>query len=232
MAATTDLNSAEELIRLRGIRFAFEEEKPLFEDLDFALRRGERLALLGGNGAGKTTLLRIIMGLARPNKGTVLLFGRDCRSEKDFAAARTRMGFVFQDADDQLFCPTVAEDVAFGPLNLGLPHERIHERVHAALADVGLAGFEQRVSYRLSGGEKKLVALATVLAMNPELLLLDEPTAGLAAEAVERIAHILHASGLPCLIVSHDHDFLGRLAVHTLHLQAGRIAGACPPPKP
>ena len=179
--------------------------------------------MLGGNGAGKTTLLRIIMGLARPDNGTVRLFGQDCRSEKDFAAVRTRIGFVFQDADDQLFCPTVAEDVAFGPLNLGLPHDLVHERVHEALAGVGLAGFEQRVSYRLSGGEKKLVALATVLGMKPELLLLDEPTAGLAAEAVERIAHILRASGLPCLIVSHDRDFLEHIAVQTLYLRAGRI---------
>ena len=211
------------LIQLRGIRFSFGGEKALFEDLDFSLGRGERLALRGGNGAGKTTLLRIIMGLARPDKGTVRLFGRECRVEKDFAAARTRMGFLFQDADDQLFCPTVAEDVAFGPLNLGLPHDRVHERVHATLAEVGLAGFEQRVSYRLSGGEKKLAALATVLAMKPELLLLDEPTAGLPAETMEHIARILRTSGLPCLIVSHDQAFLEQSAVHTLSLKAGRI---------
>jgi len=220
MDNATDEN---ELVRLRGIRFSFGGEKALFEDLDFSLRQGERLALRGGNGAGKTTLLRIIMGLARPDKGTVRLFGRDCRSEKDFAAVRTRMGFLFQDADDQLFCPTVAEDVAFGPLNLGLPHDCVHERVHATLAEVGLAGFEQRVSYRLSGGEKKLAALATVLAMQPELLLLDEPTAGLPAETMEHIARILRASALPCLIVSHDQVFLEQSAVNTLRLQAGRI---------
>ncbi|MDR0238922.1 MAG: energy-coupling factor ABC transporter ATP-binding protein [Deltaproteobacteria bacterium] len=217
------LTNNEELIQLRGIRFTFGGAQSLFEGLDFSLRQGERLALLGGNGVGKTTLLRIIMGLARPDEGTVRLFGQNCRSEKDFAAARTRIGFVFQDADDQLFCPTVAEDVAFGPLNLGLPHDLVHERVHAALAEVGLAGFEQRISYHLSGGEKKLVALATVLAMKPELLLLDEPTAGLAADAAERIAHLLRASGLPCLIVSHDRDFLAQSAVHAQYLQAGRI---------
>ena len=214
---------SQELIQLRGIRFSFGGEKAIFEDLDFSLRQGERLALRGGNGAGKTTLLRIIMGLARPDAGTVRLFGRDCRSEKDFAAARARIGFMFQDADDQLFCPTVAEDVAFGPLNLGLSHDAVHERVHAALDAVGLAGFEQRVSYRLSGGEKKLAALATVLAMQPELLLLDEPAAGLPTESVAHIARILRASGLPCLIVSHDQAFLEQSAVRTLHLQAGRI---------
>jgi cobalt/nickel transport system ATP-binding protein len=226
MSATLNPVSTEELIRLREIRFAFEGQRTLFENLNFALRPGERLALLGGNGAGKTTLLRIIMGLARPYAGTVRLFGQDCRSEKDFALARTRIGFVFQDADDQLFCPTVEEDVAFGPLNLGLPHDLVHERVHAALADVGLAGFEQRISCKLSGGEKKLAALATVLSMKPELLLLDEPTAGLAADTVERIAHILRASGLPYLIVSHDRDFLELCAARALYLQAGRI-GDC-----
>jgi len=218
----------QELIQLRGIRFSFGGAKALFEDLDFSLRPGERLALRGGNGTGKTTLLRIVMGLARPDKGTVRLFGRNCRSEKDFAAARIRMGFLFQDADDQLFCPTVAEDVAFGPLNLGLPHDCVHARVHAALAAVGLEGFEQRVSYRLSGGEKKLAALATVLAMQPELLLLDEPTAGLPTETMEHIARILCVSGLPCLIVSHDQAFLEQSALQTLHLQAGRIEPARP----
>jgi cobalt/nickel transport system ATP-binding protein len=218
-----DAGGEHELIRLCGIRFGFGGADALFEDLHFALCPGERLALLGGAGAGKTTLLRLIMGLARPDKGVVRLFGQDCRSEKDFAAARVRMGFMFQDADDQLFCPTVAEDVAFGPFNLGLPHDLVHERMHAALTEVGLAGFEQRVSCRLSGGEKKLVALATVLAMKPEVLLLDEPTAGLPEETVRHIAHIVRASGLPCLIVSHDRAFLEQSAVRTLRLHAGRI---------
>jgi len=213
----------EELIRLERVGFAFERTDALFSDLDFSLRQGERLALLGGNGAGKTTLLRLIMGLVRPDRGRVRLFGRECRSEKEFAAARTRMGFVFQDADDQLFCPTVAEDVAFGPLNLGLPHTLVQERVRGALAEVGLAGFERRVSYRLSGGEKKLAALATVLAMKPDVLLLDEPTAGLSAEAAERLVQVLCCSGLPCLIVSHHHEFLERLAVRPLRLEAGRL---------
>ncbi|MDR2695040.1 MAG: energy-coupling factor ABC transporter ATP-binding protein [Deltaproteobacteria bacterium] len=219
-----DAGTENEMIQLRGIGFAFGGEESLFEDLDFSLRRGERLALIGGTGAGKTTLLRMIMGFVRPDKGTVRLFGQDCSSEKDFAAARVRVGFMFQDADDQLFCPTVADDVAFGPLNLGLPHDLVHERVHAALAEVGLAGFEQRVSYRLSGGERKLAALATVLAMKPEVLLLDEPTAGLPEETAERIARIVRASGLPCLIVSHDRAFLEQSAVQSLRLQAGRIA--------
>ncbi len=211
------------LIELRGIRFAFAGEPELFRNLDLTLRRGECAALLGGNGAGKTTLLRLIMGLVRPQGGAIRLFGDECREEKDFAALRPRLGFVFQDADDQLFCPTVEEDVAFGPLNLGLPHEAVHERVRETLEALGLAGFERRVSYKLSGGEKKLVALASVLAMRPEALLLDEPTAGLSDEATERIAGVLAAAGLPCLIASHDRLFLERLGARPLELRDGRI---------
>lgn len=211
------------LIRLDGVSFAFGGEKNLFEELCFSLGQGERAALLGGNGAGKTTLLRLIMGLVRPRSGTITLFGRDCREEEDFAAIRTRLGFLFQDADDQLFCPTVAEDVAFGPLNLGLSHEAAHERVRGTLDALGLAGFENRVAYKLSGGEKKLVALASVLAMRPQALLLDEPTAGLSEDAAERIAGILRNSGLPCLIASHDRTFLERTATRTLTLRGGRI---------
>jgi cobalt/nickel transport system ATP-binding protein len=211
------------LIDIRGLAFAFPGEKPLFDKLDFSLFPGQRAALLGGNGAGKTTLLRLIMGLARPAGGTITVFGAPCRAEKDFAAVRTRMGFVFQDADDQLFCPTVAEDVAFGPLNLGLTRGAARRRAGETLAALGLEGFENRVSYRLSGGEKKLVALATVLAMKPQLLLLDEPTAGLSEETAARIAGILLHSGLPCLIASHDRAFLARTATRTLRIRDGRV---------
>jgi cobalt/nickel transport system ATP-binding protein len=221
--ASGDAADMRALMDLRGISFAFPGEKALFEKLDFSLFPGQRAALVGGNGAGKTTLLRLIMGLARPACGTITIFGAPCRAEKDFAAIRTRMGFVFQDADDQLFCPTVGEDVAFGPLNLGLTREAARRRAGETLAALGLEGFEERVSYRLSGGEKKLTALATVLAMKPQLLLLDEPTAGLSEETAGRIAGILLDSGLPCLIASHDRVFLERVATRTLRIRDGRL---------
>ena len=115
------------------------------------------------------------------------VFGKPRAAERDFHEVRRRVGLLFQDADDQLFCPTVVEDVAFGPLNLGLPRDRVRQVVAETLEAVGLAGYEHRITYKLSGGEKRLVALATVLAMQPEVLLLDEPTSGLDEQATERL---------------------------------------------
>ena len=137
------------------------------------------MALLGPNGCGKTTLLHLIVGLLRPSAGQIEAFGRQRMAEADFHEVRRRVGLLFQDADDQLFCPTVAEDVAFGPLNLGKSRDEVRRIVAGTLDSLGLAGYEHRVTYRLSGGEKRLVALATVLAMQPEVLLLDEPSGGL-----------------------------------------------------
>ena len=211
------------LIKVRGVAFVFAGEAALFRDVNFTLHAGERVALLGGNGAGKSTLLRLIMGLARPVQGSVTLFGRECRSERDFVEARARLGFLFQDADDQLFCPTVADDVAFGPLNLGLSPEAAHERVHETLNALGLEHLEHRISYTLSGGEKKLAALASVLAMKPSALLLDEPTAGLSEESSAQLAGILKKLDLPCLIASHDRPFFARLVERSLFLKDGRL---------
>jgi cobalt/nickel transport system ATP-binding protein len=188
-------------------------------NLDF--RAGETLGLSGANGAGKSTLLFLIMGLAKPQGGTVEIFGRPRRTERDFQEVRPSLGFVFQDANDQLFCPTVADDLAFGPLNLGLEHEEIHRRVAEALDMLGLAGFERRVTYDLSGGEKKLVAIGAALTLHPRLLILDEPTAALDPGTVSRLEDILAASGLPALIVSHDQDFLARVATRRLTMADG-----------
>ena len=133
------------------------------------------------------------------------------------------MGFVFQDADDQLFCPTVAEDVAFGPLNLGASHTEARAVVRETLDLLGLNGFENRITYKLSGGEKKLVSLATVLSMKPKMLLLDEPTTGLDEETTERLVGILNQSDLPYLIISHDREFLHRTTDHLYRIDHGRI---------
>ncbi|MEW6262340.1 MAG: ABC transporter ATP-binding protein [Thermodesulfobacteriota bacterium] len=212
------------LISLSGVWFAYEPGRPVLQGLDFTLRNGERAGLIGPNGSGKTTLLHLIMGLIRPSAGRVSIMGKERRTEADFREVRAGLGFVFQDPDDQLFCPTVAEDVAFGPLNLGLTHAQAHEATHRALEAVGLAGFEGRLTYKLSAGEKKLVSLATVLAMSPKVLLLDEPTAGLDDKAAGRLAAILSSSGLPYLVISHDHDFLARTTNHVYRLEQGRIS--------
>ena len=204
------MDSNHSLIELNNISFAYEKGRTVLEDATFRFGSTERAGLIGANGSGKTTLFHIIMGLLHPTGGQVVIFGRERESESDFQDVRAGIGFVFQDADDQLFCPTVLEDVAFGPLNLGLKRDEALGRVRKALSLLGLEGFEDRITYKLSGGEKKLVALATVLSMNPRMLLLDEPTAGLDTATTEHMIKVLADLGLPYLIISHDHDFLAR----------------------
>ena len=151
------------------------------------------------------------------------VFGRPRTAEKDFLEVRARIGLVFQDPEDQLFCPTVAEDVAFGPFNLGWRREKVEAAVKETLAELGLVGFEERVTHRLSFGEKRLVSLATVLAMQPEALLLDEPAAGLDSDVAERMVVVLNRLDLPMLVVSHDEAFLSRVATSRLLLRKGRV---------
>lgn len=156
------------LFTLTNIRFAYPaDRRPVLDDVSLRLDVGERLALMGDNGAGKSTLLSIMVGLLKPAAGTVEAFGRTCVTEADFAKVRGRAGLVFQDPDDQLFCPTVAEDVAFGPLNAGASRAEARRIVAETLADLGLSALADRVTHHLSGGEKRLVSLAAVLAMQP-----------------------------------------------------------------
>jgi cobalt/nickel transport system ATP-binding protein len=210
------------LVKLDKVTFRY-GERTVLDQCDLAISPAERIGLAGANGSGKTTLLGLIVGLRRPVLGRVIVFGKPREREADFRAVRGRVGLLFQDSDDQLFCPTVAEDVAFGPFNLGKSRHEVEEIVARTLAELGLEGYAHRVTYKLSGGEKRLVALATVLAMEPEVLLLDEPTAGLDETAAERVTGIL--AGLPqaMLIVSHDRPFLTRIAGRRLCLRHGRL---------
>lgn len=212
--------SGEPLIRLEGLGFSYGPERPVIKEFDLQLAEGERLGLVGPNGSGKTTLLHLIVGLLRPAAGTLWAFGRPRNHEVDFREVRARAGLVFQNPDDQLFCPTVLEDVAFGPLNLGRSPEEARRTASATLDMVGLPGMEERITYRLSGGEKRLVALATVLAMTPDVLLLDEPTNGLDDSSTVRITRVL--AGLPqaMIVVSHQRDFLAGLVHRTQVLSA------------
>ncbi len=210
------------ILELRDITFGY-EDRLLFQGLNLSIPRGRRLGLMGPNGIGKTTLLRLIVGLIKPLEGEIVYKGRSCRSEADFRWLRREVGLVFQDPDDQLFCPTVAEDIAFGPLNLGLPRKEVKRIVRQTLALLGLEGFEDRVTYRLSGGEKRLVALATVLAMSPKILLLDEPTGDLDAQNTEKLLNILPRLTAAQLIVSHDLEFLQAVTDEIWWLEDGRL---------
>jgi len=211
------------VIELSDITYAFPGREDTLKGLTFHLHPGEKLGLFGPNGAGKSTMLHILMGLLTPDKGEVSLFGTPLSDAKAFETARLRIGFLFQNSDDQLFCPTVLDDVAFGPLNQGLDREEAARRAREALEIVGLEGFEERVPHRLSGGEKKLVALATILSMRPEVLVLDEPTTGLSPEAQTRLVDILTGLDMARLVVSHDPGFLAATTDRLLALRDGRI---------
>lgn len=211
------------VVLLSCVSFSYGPQRPVLQGVDLRLGPGERIGLAGPNGSGKTTLLALIVGLLRPSAGRIEVLGKARASEGDFQEIRGRVGLLFQDSDDQLFCPTVAEDVAFGPLNLGFPRSEVQAMVTRSLAELGLAGYEDRITYKLSGGEKRLVALATVLAMQPEVLLLDEPAAGLDEEALRRVCEILARLPQAMLVVSHRREFLDQITRQTVRLTDGRL---------
>ena len=211
------------LINLERISFKYPQGPLVLDELHFKLERGNRLGLIAPNGSGKTTLFHIIMGLLKPSSGKLEIFGKPVREEKDFAAIRRRIGLLFQDADDQLFSPTVLEDVAFGPLNLGKSKNDAVQIARQTLDYLGLAGFEDRITFKLSGGEKRLVSLATVLAMEPEVLLLDEPMNGLDIETKAKLTEILGGLDLSYVLISHDFDFLAETADSIYTMADGKI---------
>lgn len=198
-------------------------ERQVLNAIDLDLREGERVALRGGIGVGKSTLLLTTLGLLPRESGTIELLGQPCDQEADFAALRGPVGLLFQDPDDQLIGPTVLEDVEFGPLNLGWDSRRAHAAADEALERVGLMDLADRPVHELSGGEKRLVALAGLLAMSPTLLLLDEPTVSLDEPAANQILHILRDSGLAMLIATHDPRCLDALATRSVVLENGRL---------
>jgi len=211
------------LLNLSKICFGYPGGPLVLDQLDFHLHAGDRIGLVAPNGSGKTTLFHIIMGLLKPLSGDVEAFGSIRREEKDFLEVRRRIGLLFQDADDQLFSPTVLEDVAFGPLNLGKARKEAIAIARETLAFLGIDDFAERVTYKLSGGEKRLVSLATVLAMKPEVMLLDEPSTGLDAATKTSLIDILNELDLSLILISHEFDFLSQTARHIYTLEAGRI---------
>ncbi len=214
--------AAPPLIELRQVSFAYPGRRPVLDQADVIFDCGQRIGLIGPNGSGKTTLLHLIMGLLRPTAGSLVFKGRELASAEDLRELRRSIGLVFQDADDQLFSPTVLEDVAFGPLNLGFSQEEALRLSRQTLADLGLAPLAERVTHQLSGGEKKLVSLATVLAMRPEALLLDEPTNNLDSTVRERLISILKGLKIGCMIISHDWDFLAETCDELYTLSGGK----------
>jgi cobalt/nickel transport system ATP-binding protein len=213
------------LIELRDVIVERDGARVL-DGVSMHVDKGERLAIVGSNGAGKTTLLRSLIGLQRISGGAIEAFGRARRTEEDFRDMRLRAAYLFQDADDQLFCATVVEDVAFGPLNKGLSEDAAMEKARATLAQFGMAHLGPRVTRKLSGGEKRLVCLAAILAMDPDVLLLDEPTNSLDNKHVEKLVEILSSLDTAMIIVSHDRPVLDRLATRALLMRDRRLQPA------
>jgi cobalt/nickel transport system ATP-binding protein len=211
------------MIEIRNLTFSYSNSKTVLNGLDFVLRKGDRVGLTGPNGSGKTTLFHLIMGLLRPVSGEIWIFGKKRENASDFTDVRERIGLMFQDSDDQLFCPTVEEDIAFGPLNLGKSHPEAKKIVKETCEMLGLQGFEKRITHRLSGGEKRLVALATVVAMRPECYLLDEPVAGLDEEKTEQVRTFLKAHADTYIIISHDQEFLKDVVDTIQVIERGRM---------
>lgn len=212
------------IINLENISYTYPASDTIVLDhLDLKLYRGNRIGVIAPNGSGKTTLFNIIMGLVKPDAGNIEIFGNQVCSEKDFEKVRRKIGLLFQDSDDQLFSPTVLEDVAFGPLNLGQNPDKAKKIALNTLDELGLNGFENRITYKLSGGEKRMVALATILAMKPEVLLLDEPNTGLDEKTKIRLIDILRRLNLSYIVISHENDFLYDTTDSIFTMEDGKI---------
>jgi cobalt/nickel transport system ATP-binding protein len=207
---------------VEDVAFAYPDGHQALFGVDLRIERGERVALLGPNGAGKTTLVLHLNGILRAGRGQVTVAGLpvDKRSLREI---RQRVGIVFQDPDDQLFMPTVAEDVAFGPRNLGLPEAEVAARVSAALEQVGMAGFADRPPHHLSFGQRRRVAVATVLSMDPEILVLDEPSSNLDPAGRRELAEVLQALPVTLLMVTHDLPYALQLCPRSVVLDGGVI---------
>jgi cobalt/nickel transport system ATP-binding protein len=221
--------AVETSLDVAGLHFAYPDGHVALCGVDLRLARGERVALLGPNGAGKTTLVLHLNGILTGGAGTVTVGGLTVdRDRATLAEIRRRVGIVFQDPDDQLFLPTVAEDVAFGPANLGLRGADLATRVDEALAAVGMSEHRDRAPHHLSYGQRRRVAVATVLAMRPEILVLDEPSSNLDPASRRELAEILRGLPVTLLMVTHDLPYALELCERSVVLDTGRITADAP----
>ncbi len=219
---------AQPYIVVENLSFAYPDGRQALEGIHFTVEAGEKVALVGPNGAGKSTLLLLLNGiLTEGRRGRILIAGQEV-SRATLRAIRAQVGLLFQNPDDQLFSLTVFDDVAYGPLYAGLNAEEVARRVYEALAFVGLEGFEARMPHHLSLGERKRAALATILAMEPPILALDEPTAGLDPRARRELIALLRGLPRTMLVATHDMRLVWELCPRTLILDGGRLVADGP----
>jgi cobalt/nickel transport system ATP-binding protein len=213
------------VIQIERLSFSYSDGRQALHDVSLAVQSGEKLAIVGPNGAGKSTLflhLNGTLGVGSQDGDRVRVAGLTV-GDKTVQAVRAKVGLIFQDPDDQLFSPTVFEDVAFGPLHMGLPENEVRERVVRALAAVGMTGHEEHMPHHLSLGERKRIAIATVLAMDPEILVLDEPSAGLDPRTRRNLIALLRELPQTMLVASHDMRLVWDLCSRTVILDRGRL---------
>ncbi|KAF5081044.1 Energy-coupling factor transporter ATP-binding protein EcfA3 [anaerobic digester metagenome] len=215
------------VLETKDISYKYPDGTLALKDVNFHASKGEIVALLGPNGAGKSTLFLHFNGILRPSSGKIMVEEVPLNYDKKaIMNVRQKVGIVFQNPDDQLFAPTVAEDVAFGPLNIGLDQDEVEKRVTESLERVGMAGFERKPPHHLSGGQKKRVAIAGILAMRPGIMVLDEPTSGLDPKGASQILHILHQlnqEGMTIVISTHDVDLVPLYASQVYIISDGHI---------
>ncbi len=216
-------------IELHDLSFRYPDGTQALRGVSFTIQPGEKVALVGPNGAGKSTLMLHLNGILR-GQGQAKVAGLPVE-DRNLGRVRAAVGLVFQDPDDQLFSPTVFEDVAFGPLYMGLPEAEVRERTARALAAVAMPGYSKRVSHHLSLGEKKRIAIATVLSMQPEILVLDEPSAGLDPRSRRGLIHLLQELPQTMLVSTHDLRLVAEVASRTLVMDGGRIVADGPTAK-
>jgi len=204
------------LLTVKDLFFNYHDGLPALRGVSFTIERGEKVALVGPNGAGKSTLMLHLNGLLGGEDAPVTVGGMPL-VKQNLPLIRAKVGLVFQNPDDQLFSPTVFDDVAFGPLHMGYPEQEVRQRAHQALAQVGMGALSERLSHHLSVGQKKRVAIATVLSMDPEILVLDEPTAGLDPRGRRDLINLLRDLPLTMLVSTHDmrlvHELFPRLII-------------------
>lgn len=210
-----------------NLSFTYPDGTQALKNINIEIEKGEKVAIIGPNGAGKSTLFSHFNGLTEPTSGCVKIEDKPISFEKDeLLKVRQKVGIVFQDPNDQLFAPTVKEDIAFGPMNLGLSYDEVEKRVEDALKMVGMENYEDKIPHHLSGGQQKRIAIAGIIAMKPELMILDEPTAELDPDGVEKVLNImnqLNEEGMTLIISSHDIDMISKYADKIFVLYNGEI---------
>ncbi len=210
------------IIEIENLEYSYPDNTNALRGIDLDIFRGESIGLIGPNGAGKSTLLLHLNGILRKGPGSIEILGMKVE-EKNLIRIRQKVAIVFQEPDDQLFMPTVFDDVAFGPINTGYSEEEVRKRVEEALKGVGMTGYEKRCSHHLSLGEKKRISLATVLSMQPEILILDEPTSNLDPRARRHLIELLENLSLTKIVAGHDLELILEICQRVILLDKGRI---------